>query len=81
VVVSGVSQRKAEYPLTQQHEIYITRCMMLGCVFVYDDFGHPERRHARKYHRCIGENVFVGFGRDEAEAAYDYLRRYHPDLL
>lgn len=69
-------------------EMNITRCMLLGCRFVYNDYGHPERRSARKYYQCkytsvAGEFMVhrVGWGHNEAEAAYDYLRRYYPELL
>jgi hypothetical protein len=75
-------------PFTKSGELCIAKCMMLGCRFDYNDFGHPERATARKYHTCSFFTVAGGFsvsctgyGYDQADAAYDYLRRYHPELL
>lgn len=66
--------------MSTRDEMNITRCMLLGCTFHYNDYGHPERANSRKYHQCIGDHK-VGFGKSEAEAAFDYLRRYAPKLL
>lgn len=65
---------------TQAQELTITRAMMLGAVFVYDDYGHPERAEARKYWKCIGcrpgiYSPITGFGHTQAAAAWDWLRR------
>jgi len=80
---------KAKLPFAEQQELYVTRCMMLGAMFKYDDYGHPERASARKYWQCIVSGPLrdgmsysrIGFGYDQADAAYDYLRRYHLELL
>ena len=70
--------------LTAREELAITRCMMYGCTFHYDDYGHPERRNARMYYTCIGEYPFcyrgrtgctTGYGHSEAQAALSWLRR------
>jgi len=70
--------------LTAREELAITRCMLFGCTFHYDDYGHPERRDARKYYTCIGDNpcglrgmvvCVTGYGHSEAGAALDWLRR------
>ncbi len=64
-------QQKAQ----EKDELAITRCMLLGCEFTYDDWGHPERVQARKYHRCVHDCHVVGYGHTQAEAAHDWLRR------
>ncbi len=69
--------------LTEREKLCITRVMMLGCTFRYYDYGHPERIGARKYWQSVGPGPRnrVGFGYDEKDAAYDFLRRYNPELL
>lgn len=78
----------AREELIARDELQIARCMLLGCTFVYNDYGHPERRNARKYYQCNYTAIAgdfpiyrTGHGHSEAEAAYDYLRRYNPELL
>ena len=34
--------------LTEREKLWITRCMLLGCRFVHNDFGYAERANARK---------------------------------
>lgn len=69
--------------LTPRDQLYIARCMMLGCEFVYNNSGHPARKHARDYYQCISGSYgwWIGWGTSEAEAARDYLQRYNPELL
>lgn len=69
--------------MSKRDELNITRCMMLGCTFVHNDFGHPERAAARNHYQCVNHQHgwWIGWGHNEAEAAYDYLRRYYPKLL
>lgn len=67
--------------------LVVTRCMLLGCTFHYDDFGHPERAAARMYYTCTGPartgmkptsaymGFVTGYGHSEVEAAYDWMRR------
>ncbi len=60
----------------QDDDLAVTRCMLLGCTFRYDDYGHPERTGRRMYHTCVSSNTFVvGYGQSQAEAARDWLRR------
>jgi len=59
-------------PLTKAEELNITRVMLLGCVFDYNDFGHPERAASRMYHMCIGHG-YTGYGYTQADAAYAWL--------
>jgi len=65
----------------ERNELAITRCILYGCTFEYDDYGHPERAAIRKYHRCIGGSptspdiTCVGYGGTQAYAALDWLRR------
>jgi hypothetical protein len=66
--------------MTPKQELMITRCMLLGCTFHFDNYGHPEREQARKYHTCVGQfgtgfNPVTGYGHTQAEAAWDWLRR------
>ena len=83
--VDGGSRRPdhlAPVLLTEREELWITRCMLLGCRFVHDDFGHSERANARNHYQCINNEFgWWGWGKSEGEAARDYLRRYQPELL
>lgn len=60
-----------------EQELMVTRAMMLGCSFVYDDYGHPERAYSRKYWQCLCPPTCtaVGYGYTQAAAAYDWLWR------
>lgn len=33
----------------QYDELVVTTALLLGAEFYHDDFGHPERKHARRY--------------------------------
>lgn len=80
----GGDDHMATVLLSKSDELAITRAMMLGCSFQFYDYGHPERARVRKYWRCVSGSwptVKTGFGHDQVEAAKDYLRRYHPELL
>jgi hypothetical protein len=74
--------------MTPEEELTITRCMLLGAKFHYDDYGRPERATVRNYHTCIGRAearpgmysdryiaVVTGYGKTQVEAAYDWLHR------
>jgi hypothetical protein len=83
--------RMAPVLLTPEKELTITRCMLLGASFHYDDYGRPERANVRNYHTCTGPAIqrgddppwsspryqaFVtGYGKTQVEAAYDWLHR------
>lgn len=58
----------ADVVLSKKEALAITRCLLLGAVHEYDNYGHPERSSARQYH------IYKGMGRHKWAIGYGYTQ-------